>query len=166
VEADVDAFLQFWAERSPREKSILLMGCAIVLAALVYLLTIEPAMSGIKRLERGLPQTRAQAAKLDALLAEVKNLRTRAQVATLSPQETRAAVEKSLASAGLKAARVVPLSDGDLQLTFANVPYASWAIWLASVERELGGRAMSVTANATGTPGNVDVELALRLARK
>ena len=162
----MDSFLQFWAERSPREKSILLTGCAIVLAALVYLLTIEPAMSGITRLERGLPQTRAQAAKLDALLAEVKNLRTRAQVATLSPQETRAAVEKSLASAGLKAARVVPLSDGDLQLTFANVPYASWAIWLASVERELGGRAMSVTANATGTPGNVDVELALRLARK
>jgi type II secretory pathway component PulM len=87
-------------------------------------------------------------------------------VATLSPQETRTAVEKSLAAAGLKAARVVPLSDGDLQLTFANVPYASWAIWLASVERELGGRAVSVTANATGTPGNVDVELALRLARK
>ena len=64
------------------------------------------------------------------------------------------------------AARVVPLSDGDLQLTFANVPFAGWAIWLASVERELGGRAMSVTANANGTPGNVDVELALRLARK
>lgn len=162
----MDGLLQLWAERSPREKSILLTGCAIVLAALVYLLTIEPAASGITRLERGLPQTRAQAAKLDALLAEVKNLRTRAQVATLSPQESRTAVEKSLAAAGLKATRVVPLSDGDLQLTFANVPYASWAIWLASVERELGGRAMSVTATATGTPGNVDVELALRLARK
>jgi general secretion pathway protein M len=162
----LDAFLQFWAERSAREKSVLLALCAVVLAAIIYLMTIEPAVSGIARLERGLPQTRAQAAKLDALLAEVKGLRSRAQVATLAPQETRAAVEKTLASAGLKAARVVPLSDGDLQLTFANVPYASWAIWLASVERELGGRAMSVTANATGTPGNVDVELALRLARK
>jgi general secretion pathway protein M len=162
----MDGFLQFWAERSPREKSVLLAGVAIVIAALVYLLTIEPAVSGITRLQRGLPQTRAQAAKLDALLSEVKSLRSRAQVATLSPQETRAAVEKTLAAAGLKAARVVPLSDGDLQLTFANVPFAGWATWLASVERELGGRATSVTANATGTPGNVDVELALRLARK
>jgi len=162
----VDAFLQFWSERSPREKSVLITLCAIVIAAIIYLLTIEPAVTGITRLERGLPQTRQQAAKLDALLAEVKNLRTRAQVATLSPQETRTAVEKSLASNGLKAARIVPLSDGDLQLTFANVPYAGWAIWLAGVERELGGRATSVTATATGTPGNVDVELALRLARK
>jgi general secretion pathway protein M len=162
----MDGFLQFWAERSPREKSVLIAGVALLIAAIIYLLTIEPAATGITRLERGLPQTRAQAAKLDALLAEVKSLRSRAQVATLSPQETRAAVDKSLAAAGLKAARVVPLSDGDLQLTFANVPFAGWAIWLASVERELGGRAMIVTANATGTPGNVDVELALRLARK
>jgi len=162
----MDGFLQFWAERSPREKSILLSGFAVVIAALIYLITIEPAMTGIARLERGLPQTRNQAAKLDALLAEVKGLRARAQVAVLSPQETRAAVEKSLTAAGLKAARVVPLSDGDLQLTFSNVPFAAWAVWLASVERELGGRATSVTANATGTPGNVDVEMALRLARK
>jgi len=162
----MDNFLLFWSERSPREKSVLIALCAIVVAAIFYLAAIEPAATGITRLERGLPQARAQAAKLDALLAEVKNLRSRAQVATLSPQETRTAVEKSLAAAGLKAARVVPLSDGDLQLTFANVPFAGWAIWLASVERELGGRATSVTATSTPTPGNVDVELALRLARK
>lgn len=162
----MDGLLQLWAERSPREKSILLAGAAVIVAALLYWLAIEPAFMGINRLERGLPQARAQAAKLDALLAEVKNLRSRAQVATLSPQESRTAVEKSLAGAGLKASRVVPLSDGDLQLTFANVPYAAWSVWLTAVERELGGRATNVTATATGTPGNVDVELALRLARK
>lgn len=162
----MDALLQFWSERSPREKSVLLAGFAIVLAAIIYLMLVEPAASGIARLERGLPQARAQAAKLESLLTEVRNLRGRPQVATLSAQEARAAVEKSLAAAGLKAARVVPLSDGDLQLTFGNVSYASWTTWLAGAERELGAKATSVTANATGTPGNVDVELALRLARK
>jgi general secretion pathway protein M len=162
----MDGFLQFWSERSPRERSVLIALGAVILITFIYLLAIEPAVTNIGRLERSLPNSRAQAAKLDALLAEVKNLRSRAQVATMSPQETRTAVEKSLAAAGLKASRVVPLSDGDLQLTFANVPYAGWAIWLAGVERELGGRATNVTATATPTPGNVDVELALRLARK
>jgi general secretion pathway protein M len=162
----MDGFLQFWSERSPREKSVLIALGAVILITFIYLLAIEPAVTNITRLERSLPNSRAQAAKLEALLAEVKSLRSRAQVATMSPQETRAAVEKSLAAAGLKASRVVPLSDGDLQLTFANVPYAGWAIWLAGVERELGGRATNVTATATPTPGNVDVELALRLARK
>jgi general secretion pathway protein M len=162
----MDALLQFWSERAPREKAILLSGAAVIVAAIVYLLLVEPANSGITRLERGLPQMRAQAAKLESLLGEVKSLRARPPVATLTPQETRAAIDKTLASVGLKAARIVPLSDGDLQLTFTNVSFAAWAQWLASVERELGARAVSVTANATPTPGNVDVELALRLARR
>ncbi len=162
----MEALLQFWAERAPRERALLSAALVVLLCAVIYLVLIEPAASGIRRLERGLPNQRAQAAKLDALLAEVKNLRSRAQVASLSAQDARTAVEKSLAGVGVKATRIVPLSDGDLQLTFTNVPYAAWAGWLASVERELGARAMSVNANATATPGNVDAELALRLARK
>ncbi len=162
----MEALLQFWAERAPREKALLSAALVVLLCAVIYLVLVEPAASGIRRLERGLPNQRTQAAKLDTLLAEVKNLRSRAQVASLSAQDARAAVEKSLAVVGVKATRIVPLSDGDLQLTFTNVPYAAWAGWLAGVERELGARAMSVNANATATPGNVDAELALRLARK
>jgi type II secretory pathway component PulM len=46
------------------------------------------------------------------------------------------------------------------------VPFAQWSSWLAATERELGARAISVKATGTGTPGQVDVELALRLARR
>jgi general secretion pathway protein M len=162
----MDALLKFWNERAPREKAILGAGAAVLLLAVLYLLLIEPAASGIRQLERGLPQQRTQAAQLDALLAEVKSLKARAQVASVGPSEARAEVEKSLAAVGLKAARIVPLSDGDLQLSFANVPYATWAGWLATLERTLGVRTISVVANGTGTPGNADIELALRLARR
>jgi len=162
----MDKLLAFWMERAPRERAVLAALGAIVVIALLYLVLIEPAVNGIKRLERGLPQTRSQAAQLDSLLGEVKALKSRPQVATVSPVEARSALDKSLASAGMKAARVVPLSDGDLQITFANVPFATWSVWLAGIERELGARAISVNANSNGTPGNVDVELALRLARR
>ncbi len=162
----MDAFKAFWQERAPREKMVLVLLALVVALALVVLILVEPAATGISKLERALPQTRAQAAQLDALLSEVKSLKARAQVATVSAQEARGAIEKSLAAAGLKAARIVPLSDGDIQLTFANVPYASWAVWLSATERELGARTTSVVANGNATPGNVDVELALRLARR
>jgi general secretion pathway protein M len=162
----MDKLIDLWNQRAPREKAVLAALGVVVLAAVLYLALIEPAVTGIKRLERGLPQTRSQAAQLDALLGEVKTLKARPQVATVSPAEARGAIDKSLAAAGLKAARIVPLSDGDLQITMANVPFASWAVWLAGIERELGARAISVNANSTGTPGNVDVELALRLARR
>lgn len=162
----MDLILAFWRERAPREKLVLALLAVIITVAAIFLLLIEPAMSGIRRLERGLPQQRSQAAQLDALLGEVKSLRGRAQVAVISPSEARAALDKSLAAAGLKAARVVPLADGDLQLTFSNVPFAAWSTWLAGVERELGARTISVTANNTATPGSADIELALRLARR
>lgn len=162
----MDAVLQFWNERAPRERAVLALLGVLVTLAIVFLALIEPAWTGIKRLERGLPSQRQQAAQLDALLAEVKNIKARAQVATVSPTEARAALEKSLAASGLKASRIVPLSDGDLQLTFANVPFAGFATWLAGVERELGARTVTVTANATPTAGSVDVELALRLSRR
>lgn len=163
----MDALKQFWLERAPRERLILGAGGAVLLLALVYLLLIEPAWTGIGRLERSLPQQRAQAAELDALLGEVKGLRSQPQVATVSPSEVKGAIEGSLARVGLKTTRMVPLSDGDVQLSFANVPFGTWAAWLAGIERELGARATSVTVNAKdGAPGNVDVELSLRLARK
>jgi len=76
------------------------------------------------------------------------------------------AIEKSLASAGLKAARIVPLADGDVQMTFANVPYAVWATWLAGTEREAGCTRGRRARQCDRDPGNADVELALRLARR
>lgn len=163
----MDALRQFWSERNPRERSVLLAGGALLVAVLLYLIAIEPAWTGITRLERSLPQQRANAAELEALLAEVKAAQSRPAVATMSAADARAALESSLARAGLKAARIVPLSDGDIQLTFADVPVSQWAPWLAIAERELGARSTAVTVTGRdATPGNVDVDLALRLARK
>ena len=86
---------------------------------------------------------------------------------TMSATDARSALEGSLTRAGIKAARIVPLSDGDIQLSFSDVPVGRWAPWLAGVERELGARSTAVTITGRdATPGNVDVELALRLARK
>jgi general secretion pathway protein M len=158
------ALRQFWSERESREQAMLATGAFLVGAVLLYLM-IEPAFSAIGKLQRSLPNARDQSAQLEALLSEVRALKSRPAVAGASGADTPAAIEQSLAAAGLKAARVVPLADGALQLTFANVPYAAWSVWLASAERELGMHAIAVTVKATATAGNVDVDLALRSGR-
>jgi general secretion pathway protein M len=162
----MDALLRWWSERAPREKAILAGGGAVTIAVLIYLLLVEPAWSGIRLLERNLPGVRTQAAQLQGQLAEVGALKARAQVATISATEARSVLEKSIAAAGLKATRVQPLSEGDLQLSFTNVPYAGWSAWLANTERTLGARAISVNATRATAAGNADIELVLRLARR
>ena len=162
----MNALADFWAQRAPRERLALAAAAAVVAIAASYLLLIEPAATGIPRLERTLPTMRSQAEQLDRLLAEVASLKSRPQAAVLPPAEARAALERALEAAGLKAAKIAPLSEGDVQLTFANVPYAAWPTWLAGVERELGAKAIAVAARATGTPGAADIEVTLRLARR
>jgi len=162
----MEALRDFWSQRAPRERLVLSVAAAVLLLVLVYLLLIEPAASGIPRLERSLPAARTQAEQLDRLLAEVASLKARPQVALVAPAEARASLERSLGAAGLKAAKIAPLADGDLQIAFANVSYATWSSWLAGAERELGAKAGVVTARATGTPGAADIEMSLRLARR
>jgi len=162
---NLETLRQFWSGREPRERAVLAAAALFAGAALLYLALIEPAFSAIGRLQRALPHTRSQSAELEALLVEVRALKARPVVAGAGGQDAQAAVEQSLAAAGLKPARVVPLANGALQLTFSNVPYASWSVWLANAERELGMHAIAVTVKATPTPGNADVDLALRSGR-
>ena len=153
---------QFWAQREPLERLLIASGVCCAGAALMVLALIRPAVSAIASLQRELPATCAQAAQLDALLAEVRALRSRpAVVASDAP----AALEQSLAAAGLKAERVIPRPDGALQVTFADVPYGAWSVWLAAAERALGTHAMVVTARTTSTPGNANVAVEFGLRR-
>jgi len=155
---------QFWSEREPRERVVLTAGVLLAAAALLYVL-IVPAFSGIAQLRRSLPTARDQSEQLQALLDEVRALKARPAVANAAGSDAPSAIEQSLAAAGLKAARIVPLANGALQLTFANVSYAAWSVWLARSERELGMHAVGVTVKATATPGNADVDLTLRAGR-
>jgi type II secretory pathway component PulM len=157
----LETLRQILSERDPRERAVLAAAVLLLAATLLYLM-IEPAVSTIAELQHSLPNTRSQSAELEALLGEVRTLKARPVVAAAGSQDAQAAVEQSLAAAGLKAARVVPLANGALELTFSNVPYASWSVWLASAERQLGMHAIAVTAKATATAGNADVDLALR----
>ena len=157
--------MSLWQQREPRERRLIALAAGVVAAALVYLLLVEPAVTGIARLERSLPVQRAQVAALDGVLAEARQLRGRATAATVPPGEVRSQVEASLKTAGIAPSRLNAGSDGSVQLSFANVQYAAWASWLEQAEREIGLRAGVVQARAIA-PGRADIELVLRPARR
>lgn len=156
---------RLWSERAPRERRILAAGAAIVAAIALYLLLIEPAASGIVRLQRQLPQTRSQAARLESLVAEARSLRNLPPVAVPDAADARSALDKSLHEAGIKSVHSNVLANGDLHLTFVNAAYGRWTTWLFTAERTLGVHAVAVSVKANDTPGNADIELSLRLPR-
>jgi general secretion pathway protein M len=164
----------FWAARAQRERQILLGGGVVLALVLLYLILIAPAASGVASLQHLLPQTRARAANLEALVAEAKGLRSLPKAAALGAGDARATLEKSLDAAGLKAAHSEPLPNGDLRVTLVNVPYGKWTSWLASTERTMGVHAVAAkikasaaggTAKSAGSAGYADIELTLHLPR-
>jgi len=93
-------------------------------------------------------------------------------VAARGTSDVRAALEKSLDAAGLKAAHSEPLPNGDLRITLVDVPYGKWTSWLAISERTMGVHTVAakikadttgVAAKSAGNAGNADIELTLRL---
>ncbi len=163
----------FWAARAARERRVLLGGGILLALLLLYLTLVAPAASAVANLQRLLPQTRARAARLESLVTEAKALRKLPQVAAPGPSQMRAALDRSLDAAGLKAARAEALPNGDLHITFVDVPFGKWTAWLANSERTMGVRtvAASIKAGAgaavgsAGSAGNADIELTLRPLR-
>jgi type II secretory pathway component PulM len=152
-----------WQERAPRERRVFVAGAALLAAALFVLIAVEPARQGLARLERALPQARAQAGELAGLLAEIRTLRRLPPAS--AGADARGNLEKSLRDAALPPARSAMLDNGDLQYSFPGVGWARWTQWLAAAGHDLGVRAVAVRAVATSVPGNADVEVTLRLPR-
>jgi len=154
--------VQFWSARAPRERQLLALGAGFLALTVGWLICVQPASTGIARLERLLPQTRAQAAQLEALVVEARALRAHPAAAVSGSGDLRAAIDKSLAGTGMAAERRETAANGDLRLHFTNVSYAAWTGWLAMSEQNLGLRAVAVQVQATATPGNADIDVSLR----
>lgn len=153
---------QFWAARNPRERRILAIGAAAVLAALVYLLLIAPAQSGLARYRRSLPELRQQVAQLQGMAQEAVSL-PQGEVAP-PPPISRETVEASLARRGLKAQSVTIAGD-TARLQLKDVSFTSLLDWIADSR---GAAQMTVTEaslNAQSQPDIVSGSIALRQQR-
>jgi general secretion pathway protein M len=127
-----------WSRLSPREQRLLTWAAAVVGLALVYLVLVEPAWTTYRKLEAALPTLRTQAATVDALTNEARNLQ-RSSGGKMSAAETRQALVDTLHQAGLEAkvddgvaADSTPIPDA-LQVTVDQVSASALMQWLESV---------------------------------
>ena len=67
----------WWQGLARRERMLVAGAAVLVLAALVYLLAVEPAWKTRARLAAELPRLRAQAAEVEALAQEARQLAKR-----------------------------------------------------------------------------------------
>jgi general secretion pathway protein M len=150
---------EWWTGLSRRERIATALAVALVVAAALYLVAIEPAWRARARLAGDLPRLRAQAAEVDALSQEAKKLGVRAAPAE-SPAQARAALAKLAAQKNLASASVQEGEDQRLVVAVRNADATSTLALLRDASSELPLRISAARISRTA-PGVVDADVTM-----
>lgn len=153
------SFSEFWAARDARERTMLAAAAAVVIFGLIYVLLIDPALSGRKQLNSNLPLLRQQVVKLQALASEAAALATHpAPPATAISSES---ITTALARSGLKPQSLMLSADQmEVQLTAAS--FAAMMGWLDEMQRSAKLTVIEANIVALAQPDLVNAKLTLR----
>ena len=138
---------EFLAERNVREIRALAVAAFAGISGLVYLLFIEPALTGREQLSQDLPVLRGQVAQMQLLAKETAELAAK-PAATLIAM-SKESIEADLARNGLKAQSVM-LTGDYAKVHLAAVSFGSTLNWLD--EWQKSARVSVVDANIVALP--------------
>lgn len=153
------ALLTFWSERNQRERTMLIIAIAVVVAALLYLLLINPAISGRRDLQKRLPALRQQAAELQAMAKETATLSSKTPPPAAAV--TKESLEASLTRRGLKPQSVSLTGDlAKIQLSAAS--FANITAWLNEMQQTARLTVVEANVEALQQSDTVNATMTLR----
>jgi general secretion pathway protein M len=149
----------FWSARNARERRLLSVAMIVMALGLIYLLLIDPALTGREQLNKNLPALRQQVAQLQAMSKEATGLsgKTASSVAPL----TKESLEAALTRKGLKAQNVA-LTGDVARVQLASVSFAGLLDWLDDMQKTALLSVVEANVIALPEPGTVDATLTLR----
>lgn len=129
----MEAFTQFWDERQGRERQYIVAGVFFVGALLIYLIGVDPALTGIQELKKQLPVLHQQSVEMQQLAQELQNLPS---------VDNREDVSKEAIEASLKSVGMVPQSlsvvDGVVRVQVNSTSMATLQAWLLEMQKMSG----------------------------
>lgn len=146
-----------WDTLALRERWLLGVAALVLTLFVLDQLAVSPALRGIARLERELPQRRAQLAQVDWMADQFAGLASRS--GTPSAQTLAAELERLL-KANTLSAELLPGGDTTSQeIRIGNVQITRLLQWIADTQRDLRVRATSLEIERTKTPEMVSVRI-------
>lgn len=127
-----------WQQRTPREQALLRGGALLLVAVLLWVVALRPALQTIQTAHRQLPVLGAQAARLGAVILEAEVL-SRGRSGVIPASDTEQALRTSLRAAGLETVSVLSRSEGGVakeaqwQVQFTNAPAGRIMEWMTDL---------------------------------
>jgi general secretion pathway protein M len=139
----LDTFSQFWDARQERERQILIVAAIFVVLMLIYLIAIDPALTGRDALRKSLPVLHQQAAQMQQMAQELATIPS-----TENQHEvTRDLIEAEFAADGLKA-QTLSVNDGTVRAQFSTATMSALQTCLLNLQKSSGlfTQEMKITA--------------------
>lgn len=147
----------WWSARTSRERTMVSVGVAFVVIALVWALALNPLAQRRAELQRAVPEQRALLAWMESLPTGSQN-RTGAVQGSLFAVVDRSARATALAGT---LSRVQPEGAATVRVWFDDAPFNDLVIWLAVLERDHGIHVTAMAVDRTAAPGRVSARLTL-----
>jgi general secretion pathway protein M len=161
----LESLLTRWAALSSRERRGLLLGAALIVLALTWALAYEPAARGRARLLADQATWQADLARMDALVAQARQLGAVTGAEAPSLVVVRDQLENTLRSAGWGTQLGALKATSELiELRMNGVAVAPWMAWLETSVRESRLRVLELSLERPGPPadpGTVNVRVVL-----
>lgn len=165
---------QRYAALAPRERRLVTGAAALLGAAIVFVVFIEPPLNTVRKLQAELPALRTQAASVADLTSQARSLRQRSAAPAASmptPAELGASLERGGLPVGMWTLGQ-PESGSGVRLELNQAPSSALLRWLEGAGRDWGLATQKVeltrAANPNGRPlpGLVNGQVTLALPDK
>jgi len=154
--------VESWARRDARERALLNAAAGVVVLGLIYLLLMDPALTGREKLNNDLPHLRQQVAQLQTLTKQAASLSGKPAIAAAALD--RGSIENSLARNGLKP-QSLQLTGDYTKVQLAAASFAGTLAWLDDMQRTALLYVVDADIVALDRPDLVDAKLTLRQTR-
>lgn len=161
----MNALVDWWQARAPRERAILSVAGGAVALLLVYLIVVEPLQQRREMLERGVASQRELLSWMHRVVVpargELRTGRTARGGGSLFSVVDRSAKATPLAGS---LRRVQPEGDAAVRVWLEGAPFDEFVRWIAQLERDQGVSVSALAVERAEGAGLVGVRVTLERA--
>ncbi|HEV2110405.1 MAG TPA: type II secretion system protein M [Gammaproteobacteria bacterium] len=159
----IDELRTWYLSLQERERRVLMVGAAALVAMLLYTAVLHPYFSSRRRLEQDIVDQRDLIAWMRPAAAQIQSLRGQQPSGMPAGQSLLAVVDKSASDAGFGATvkQIQTGNDGSVRVQMQGVAFDGLVRWLGSLQQRYGITVREMTAQRSTSPGNVDAGLTL-----
>lgn len=152
----MDSFDHFWEARQQRERRYLQAAALVFAVTLVYLVAIDPALSGREELKKSLPILHQQVAQMQQYAQQLAALPS----ADNRHEVSRELVETAMSHTGMKA-QTLSVNDSVVRAQISSTSMSALQTWLIEMQKTSGLFVEEIKITALDG-GLVSVNLVLR----